>query len=195
MSFLDYLGGIQDTTLPPPVSDVRPLNEAINTSSASTVPETVNTSSASELRGDLDFSDAESDLDLIGTDSIAYQLEQQRKYNEQQAEIAYQRQREFRKTYYADLVEGMKAAGLNPMLLSHVGYSGSTVPQASSQAIGGDTWSDLVNASASKHNSYSQRLSSIAAMIGASASVLSAVADFLPTSAAPVKRAVGFQVK
>jgi len=182
MSFWDYLGGIQDTTLPPPVSDVRPLNEAINTSSASTVPDTVNTSSASELRGDLDFSDAESDLDSIGTDSLAYQLDQQRRYNEEQAEIAYQRQRDFRKTYYADLVEGMKAAGLNPMLLAHVGYSGSTVPQASSQAIGGDTWSDLVNASAAKHNSYSQRLTAIAALIGASASVMDAISKFLPTT-------------
>lgn len=151
-----------------------------NTSSASSVPDSVNTSSASTMQGDLDFSDAGDDLNDVGSDSLAYQLEQQRKYNEDQATLAYERQKEFRRTHYKDLVEGMKEAGLNPMLLSHVGYSGSTVPQASSQAVGGDTWSDLVSASANKHNSYSSRLTAIASLIGASASVLDAIAEFVP---------------
>ena len=74
--------------------------------------------------------------------------ERQRDFNEAEAEKAMARARELRKTAASDYVEGLKAAGLNPVLAAGSGFnlSSNIAPQATSSAAQGTRAVDFVSA-------------------------------------------------
>lgn len=74
--------------------------------------------------------------------------ERQRDFNEAEADRAMQRARELRKTAASDYVEGLKAAGLNPVLAAGSGFnlSSNVAPQATSSAAQGTRAVDFVSA-------------------------------------------------
>lgn len=141
-----------------------------------TVP--IDTSSARSL-AEMEDQDVTEIADTYGDDSLAKQLEISRDYNAAEAEKAYNRQIEWLENYYPRLVKSMKDAGLNPILAANLGFSGSSAVQASSSAVGGDTYADLINAASNRRNSSSQRISAISSVLGAAASVVKSVGSIL----------------
>lgn len=152
-------------------------------SSASAVPPGVtSTGGGSSARSLLEMEkngDVTDVADTYGLDSLAKQIELSREYNAQEADKAYQRQVDWMENYYPRLVSSMKAAGLNPILAANLGFSGSSAVQASSSAVGGDTYADLINAASNRRNSTSQRISSLAQVVGAGASVVNSIGNLL----------------
>lgn len=138
----------------------------------------VSTSSARSL-AEMEDQDVTEIAETYGDDSLAKQLEISRDYNAAEAEKAYNRQIEWLENYYPRLVKSMKAAGLNPILAANLGFSGSSAVQASSSAVGGDTYADLINAASNRRNSSSQRISAISSVLGAAASVVKSVGSIL----------------
>lgn len=158
-------------------------NLSANTSAASAVPSgTASTGGGSSARSLVEMERSGDVTDVASTygqDSLAYQIAKNQEYNARQADVAYNRQVEWLENYYPRLVKSMKAAGLNPILAANFGFSGSSVPQAASTAVGGDTYADMINAASNRRNSTSQRISAIASAVGASAKVVSSVAEVL----------------
>lgn len=144
----------------------------------STGRRSVDTSSARSL-AEMEDQDVSEIVDTYGDDSLAKQLEISRDYNAAEAEKAYNRQIEWLQNYYPRLVKSMKDAGLNPILAANLGFSGSSAVQASSSAVGGDTYADLINAASNRRNSSSQRISAISSVLGAAASVVKSVGSIL----------------
>lgn len=156
---------------------------SVGASSASSVPAGVSsTGGGSSARSMLEmerYGDVKDVASTYGDDSLARQIEISREYNAAEADKAYMRQIEWLENYYPRLVNSMKAAGLNPILAANLGFSGSSAVQASSAAVGGDTYADLINAASNRRNSTSQRISALASVIGAGASVMRALGSVL----------------
>lgn len=155
----------------------------VGASSASSIPVGVSsTGGGSSARSLLEMEqtgDVTQVSDTYGLDSLAKQIELSREFNSQEADKAYQRQVDWMEQYYPRLVSSMKAAGLNPILAANLGFSGSSAVQASSSAVGGDTYADLINAASNRRNSTSQRISSLAQVVGAGASVVNSIGNLL----------------
>lgn len=155
----------------------------VGASSASLIPAGVSsTGGGSSARSMVEMErqgDVRDVASTYGEDSLARQIEMSREYNSQEADKAYQRQIDWMEQYYPRLVSSMKAAGLNPILAANLGFSGSSAVQASSSAVGGDTYADLINAASNRRNSTSQRISSLAQVVGAGASVVNSIGNLL----------------
>lgn len=139
---------------------------------------TVRTSSARSM-AEMEDQDVTKIAGTYGDDALAKQLQISRDYNAAEADKAYNRQVEWLENYYPRLVKSMKAAGLNPILAANLGFSGSGAVQASSSAVGGDTYADLINAASNRRNSTSQRISALSSVIGSAASVVKSIGAVL----------------
>ena len=63
--------------------------------------------------------------------------ERQNEFNAKEAEKAYQRDREARQTYYQDMVDSLKVAGLNPVLaVNNSGLGNISAPSGASSGSG-----------------------------------------------------------
>lgn len=186
-SVVNTLGGNTNPVLPSVVNTLGGSMPSASSASAvrsgggghkSSSRRSVDTSSARSLAEmeDLDVTDI---AETYGDDSLAKQIELSRDYNTQEAEKAYKRQIEWLENYYPRLVKSMKAAGLNPILAANLGFSGSSAVQASSSAVGGDTYADLINAASNRRESTSKRISSISSVLGAAASVVKSIGSIL----------------
>lgn len=180
-SVVNTLGGNTNPVLP---SVVHTLGGSMpSASSASAIPAGVSsTGGGSSARSMLEMErsgDVKDVASTYGDDSLARQIEISREYNAAEADKAYERQKEWLANYYPRLVKSMKAAGLNPILAANLGFSGSSAVQASSSAVGGDTYADLINAASNRRNSTSQRISAVSSVVGAGASVIRSIGSLI----------------
>lgn len=73
-------------------------------------------------------------------------IDRNQRFNAEEAQKARDWQVQYMKQYYPNLVEGLKAAGLNPILAAGI-HSGASVPSAasaSSNNVGGDTLGSII---------------------------------------------------
>lgn len=91
------------------------------------------------------------------------------------ADNALRRARQLRQSYYQDVVNSLKAAGLNPVLAAQNGISGAstTAPQANAPSATSSIASGINGA---------DLLSAIAAIISASGNLMKGISSFLPTN-------------
>lgn len=91
------------------------------------------------------------------------------------ADNALRRARQLRQSYYQDVVNSLKAAGLNPVLAAQNGISGAstTAPQANAPSATSSIASGINGA---------DLLSAIAAIITASGNLMKGISSFLPTN-------------
>lgn len=117
--------------------------------------------------GDLFQSDARAALNQATVNDELSELAWQR--SEQSADRALERSRELRRTYYGDLMQGLKDAGLNPVLAASGGFGGvsSSAPMGTSTAATSSK-ADGLNAST--------LLQAIASIITASGSLMRGLA-------------------
>lgn len=157
-----------------------------NTVSAAEMPSSTGSGDASarsllEMERNGDVSEVSK---TYGENSLAFQLEKEREFNSNQADIAYKRQLDYLENYYSRLMSGLKKAGLNPILASGSSFNGSHVPQASSSAVGGDTYADMINAGSNRRDSTSRRISAISSAVSSSASMIQSVSRLITRIAA-----------
>lgn len=120
-----------------------------------------------------------SDSDLINRifsyfTSPGAEADLQRDFNREEADLAVERARELRRTQYIDAVQGLRAAGLNPVLAAGggIGSSSSVAPMATSSAAQGTRAVDVISSLALLLQSITGGISSIADAFGSHKTVV-----------------------
>lgn len=101
----------------------------------------------------------------------------QRDFNRDEADLAVERARELRRTQYLDAVEGLRAAGLNPVLAAGggIGSSSSVAPMATSSAAQGTRAVDMISSLALLLQTLTGGISDIADAFGSHKTIVNKV--------------------